>query len=417
MSWEKNRDDGKIQYQQQNYAEAVKEYSAAIDQKPPDTELVKLYSNRSACYANLMKYGKALLDANQCITLDASWGKGYSRKGYALYYMGEFEEALKAYEEGGATVMKENEKLIELCKQKSSIMKTSNMGIALKELIATRFNELVMYFLRCVLLFFWMNYFFISFVNPRGGYFAFKMTLYAAVSLYSFHLYTTYIKGKSIPQGFSSGILQKLQYYMAVCLNDPKGQYLLLAILLLPSQPSTVSPLAIALLESIEWVKFSLNPIAEKLNPKFGIQFEGFVMPLFVKFTGDPNLLSRGESNKWFTIVTKAKYTAAHLEVFTGLYLIVLLFTPYRNFISLLLYWQYLQFRVAIDRVGEVKGVFKQLDAKIRTNIISHPSCPVAIRNGYETFSSKLAEMVKQPQTQQEAEEMKAKMMGKCAIM
>merc|ERR1712146_878557 len=149
------------------------------------------------------------------------------------------------------------------------------------------------------------------------------MGLYAAVSLYSFHLYTTYIKGKSIPQGFSSGILQKLQYYMAVCLNDPKGQYLVLAILLLPSQPSTVSPLAIALLESIEWVKFSLNPIAEKLNPKLGIQFEGFVMPLFVKFTGDPNLLSRGESNKWFTIVTKAKYTAAHLEVFTGLYLIV----------------------------------------------------------------------------------------------
>lgn len=416
MSWEKHRDDAKTQFQQQNFSTAVKEYTAAISKNPPNNELVKIYSNRSACFAYLFKYDKALSDATECIKLDASWEKGHSRKGYALYYLGEFDEALKAYEKGGSNVMKENTKIIELCKQKSTVMKNANMVNVLKDLVATRYNELVMYFLRCILLFSWSSFFLTSFINSRSGFFPFKMTLYAAASLYCFHLYSTYIKGKSIPPGFSSGMMQKLQYYMAVCLNDPKGQYLLLAVLLIPSIPSSVSPLAIVLVESVEWVKFTLNPIAEKLNPKLGIQFEGFVMPLFVKFTGDSQLLNKGD-NKWFSIVTKAKKTAAHLEVFTGLYLIVLLFTPYRNFLSLLLYWQYLQFRVAVDRVGEVKDIFKQLDTKIRSNLISHPSCPVFIRNSYEKLSSTLGEMVKQPTTQQEAEEMKAKMMSKCTIM
>jgi len=235
--------------------------------------------------------------------------------------------------------------------------------------------------------------------------------------LYIYYLYKTYVKDSRPPPGYSSGMWQKIQYYMAYCLNDPKGQYLLLSVLLIPSQPSTISPLPIVLVESIDWVKFTLDPIAKENNPKFGMQFESFIMPLFIKFTGDRQLATKEEQKKWYLIGTKARKAAAHLEVFTGLYLILLLLTPYRNFLSLLLHWQYLQFRVAIDRVGEVRDVFKQLDEKIRTKLTSHPSCPAAIRNSYDVFRVKLAEMVKQPQTQQEAEEMKAKMGSKCTIM
>jgi stress-induced-phosphoprotein 1 len=48
-----------------------------------------LYSNRSACYASLKNFDKALEDANKTVELDKTWGKGWGRKGAALYGLGD----------------------------------------------------------------------------------------------------------------------------------------------------------------------------------------------------------------------------------------------------------------------------------------------------------------------------------------
>ncbi|CAK9106589.1 DnaJ homolog subfamily C member 8 [Durusdinium trenchii] len=61
-----------------------------------------LLSNRSVARWKLGRFDLALEDAEQCVVLKPLWGKGYGRKGAALFSLGRFKEALEAYEEGVA---------------------------------------------------------------------------------------------------------------------------------------------------------------------------------------------------------------------------------------------------------------------------------------------------------------------------
>jgi len=61
-----------------NHAEAIAHYTKGIEYDP--TNFV-LYSNRSAAYATLKEYGKALEDANKTIEVKPDWGKVTSQHG------------------------------------------------------------------------------------------------------------------------------------------------------------------------------------------------------------------------------------------------------------------------------------------------------------------------------------------------
>ena len=67
---------------------------------PDPKELAKLYSNRSfVCYRQ-RNFVSAVEDADRCIDQDATWNKGYLRKGLALFAKREFDEARKCYQTG-----------------------------------------------------------------------------------------------------------------------------------------------------------------------------------------------------------------------------------------------------------------------------------------------------------------------------
>jgi len=87
---------GNEQFKQGNYEQAIVHFSKAIDLGATHV----LYSNRSACYCGLRKYQEALSDADKCIEMSPSWGKGYGRKGAALHGSGKFDDAIAAYEKG-----------------------------------------------------------------------------------------------------------------------------------------------------------------------------------------------------------------------------------------------------------------------------------------------------------------------------
>lgn len=70
---------GNAALQAENFTEAVKFYSEAIEIDPSNHIL---YSNRSAAYAKTNEYASALKDAEKTIELKSDWPKGYSRKGW-----------------------------------------------------------------------------------------------------------------------------------------------------------------------------------------------------------------------------------------------------------------------------------------------------------------------------------------------
>lgn len=91
------KDKGNAALQAGKFNEAVKFYTEAI---ALDSKNHVLFSNRSAAYAKAGNYKKALEDAEKTVEIKPDWGKGYSRKGSALAYLGRLQESAQAYEEG-----------------------------------------------------------------------------------------------------------------------------------------------------------------------------------------------------------------------------------------------------------------------------------------------------------------------------
>jgi tetratricopeptide (TPR) repeat protein len=57
-----------------------------------------LHSNRSAAYARLGEWVKALEDADACVLHNAGWARGHARRGAALEGMGRLDDAIAAHE-------------------------------------------------------------------------------------------------------------------------------------------------------------------------------------------------------------------------------------------------------------------------------------------------------------------------------
>lgn len=64
------------------------------------TQHTHTHSNRAACYTKLGALPEALKDADECITLNPSFVKGYTRKATAQFFMKEYEKALETYQQG-----------------------------------------------------------------------------------------------------------------------------------------------------------------------------------------------------------------------------------------------------------------------------------------------------------------------------
>lgn len=91
------KDKGNAALAANNFGEAVKLYTEAINLDPSNAVL---YSNRSAAYAKGEQYDLALADATKAVDLKPDWSKAYSRKGAALAYLGKYDEAIATYEKG-----------------------------------------------------------------------------------------------------------------------------------------------------------------------------------------------------------------------------------------------------------------------------------------------------------------------------
>lgn len=120
------KDQGNAALSAGNLDEAIRLYTEAVTADP---ENHVLYSNRSAAFAKAGKYSDAFRDAVKTVEIKPDWGKGYSRKGAALSYLGRDIEAQKAYEEG-LTHDPNNEQLKEGLKEvKSKLASRQNTKV------------------------------------------------------------------------------------------------------------------------------------------------------------------------------------------------------------------------------------------------------------------------------------------------
>ena len=95
MSAQEFKDLGNKAFQAGKYPEAVEHYSNAIALE----ENHVFYSNRSGAYLSMGSNAEALEDADQCIALNPSFVKGYTRRAAALEAMAHWKDAAKAYEQ------------------------------------------------------------------------------------------------------------------------------------------------------------------------------------------------------------------------------------------------------------------------------------------------------------------------------
>jgi stress-induced-phosphoprotein 1 len=93
----KLKQQGNEAFSSGKFKEAVQFYTEALE---VDVDDHVLYSNRSAAFASLRQFDEARADAEKCISLNPNFVKGYSRKGLALSGLGQYEEAIEAYEQG-----------------------------------------------------------------------------------------------------------------------------------------------------------------------------------------------------------------------------------------------------------------------------------------------------------------------------
>ena len=91
------KERGNSAFKSGDFLKASQQYSMAIRLDPRNHVL---YSNRSAAYASLQSWDRALEDGEKCVKLNPAWGKGYARKAAALVGKGLAGDGLKVYKQG-----------------------------------------------------------------------------------------------------------------------------------------------------------------------------------------------------------------------------------------------------------------------------------------------------------------------------
>ncbi|CEP20227.1 STI1 [Cyberlindnera jadinii] len=95
MSADEYKAQGNTAFAAKDFQKAIDLFTKAIDASTAPNHV--LYSNRSASYASLKQFDKALEDAQKTVEINPTWAKGYSRVAAAEFGLGQLDDAEKSY--------------------------------------------------------------------------------------------------------------------------------------------------------------------------------------------------------------------------------------------------------------------------------------------------------------------------------
>lgn len=394
-----------------NFEIAIEHYSRAIISEENKTNvdkniLLKLYSNRSASYLKLKKNAAALLDGNKCVEINPQWSKGLIRKGDALYALSRYTDAYNAYnsaaridpnDQSTASKLAQAERAIRDSASSSSSSSTrSTPSRSSGNFSLQRFQN---YFRLIVVLGVFL------YLLPFGklSFTFYRTAVISAAASYIITLYGLY----GLPK-FNMEYAQRL-------MADPTTMYLFLSILLAMTKPYL---LAVAPVYLTEFAHLAVH-IAEYAKSKQpallgkASHYIDLYLPSILGLNQTQQDWKKfSERQKWQQFNTTIVRLAVTSEVLQGIFLAIELLLPTRNFIMLVLWWQYLQMRYMTDTSGNMRMVFIGLDTQI-TTVLANRYCPELIRQGYTMLRTQLQKRVQLPQPGQPA----PSMMPKCSIM
>lgn len=303
---------------------------------------------------------------------NATFTKGHSRKGAALYRLARYPEAVAAYEKAleldasnadTRQALAEARKAVDDMRRRPSVEELK--GKAADFLAKNRQAAL----LALPRLFLVINA--LLYILPLSA--AFSMGCYRRAVMGAMATYATLLFQKHGRPHFS-------MQYLARLVPDPAMQYLFLSLLLFP-RPNALGLGAILLVEGLQALWF-VTAVLDLYSPHLCRRISGQMTRLGCMFTQDPRYGTLSPQRKWQVLFERAPVLAVNLEIYAAAMLVLELVTPRRNLMGLFLFGQYLQLRYMLDQNGVVKNAFKQLDTRI-LGLVNHPRCPPAVGKGY----------------------------------
>ncbi|ETK83281.1 hypothetical protein F441_11733 [Phytophthora nicotianae CJ01A1] len=401
------------------YSDAVACFSEALAVAPSDPNAHVFYSNRSAAQLKLNKADEALKDADQCIALKPNWAKGYSRRGSALYALGRYADAYRAYKDGlsheaSNAGLLEGLRAVEakLVTQRSgssqsasSSTSTPAPAVNLKGfLVGNKRNmfQLYQFILRSLMLLCFVN-FWIPMLLPS----------YAAYS----NFFKLALVNHASYLAFTHGVPKWNAAYAQRLLLDPAAQVFFFCLVFWVSAPHGMAMMPVFLLEMVHYFAY-LQSLLQILglaeSPVVTLVTSKALVPLTALIISDPSFPALATRAKWAKLYTRMPQVAANIDVAIGVALILEMLTPSRNFLLLVLYWQVLRVRYMIS--PQLQEAFRSLHAMILT-VVHHPRCPAMIAAVYgkiHAFAVKMGDVAAQ---QQQAASGAGGLASRCNIM
>jgi stress-induced-phosphoprotein 1 len=396
-----------------NYTLAIEKFTAALDaEKAADNDstfLKTVYSNRSAAYMKTHNKSAALLDADKCVEIDSNWPKGYIRKGDALFSMAKYTEAYNAYNAAHRMDTSDNgvknkcnlaEKAIHDSATASSSAPSASSATSRPASYLTSFQP----YIRLFVIMNAVAYFCSALLAPSVGRFCYRNFVFASIADYLLAVYTAH----GLPK-FNMEYAQRL-------LLDPSSMYLFLSLLLVMQRPSSLAMAPLFLTALVHSTHY-MHAMVERKSPDTLAQVAVLVnkyLPSAMKQTQE-TWDGMTTSAKWRVFDQQLLTAACYCEVMQGLAFLVQLLFPSRNFLSTMMWWQYLQMRYMMDQGGTLKAAFSGVNGRI-TTMLEHRFCPQLLSKGYGMVTTFLANKVKLPEPGEPAPSMSS-MIPKCTVM